>query len=92
MSESPPQKTWKQLAADWLFAQGVSTVLLVVLVATLIYVIKVVVPEHIAMIQEGYREQRIAFQESLKQQAAMHESTVKYIMDSHRQANLERRQ
>ena len=48
--------TVKEKLADWLFNQGVSTVLLFMLVAIFAYGIKYMVPVHLKQIQEGYEK------------------------------------
>ena len=75
MSESK-NPTWKDLFSSWLFQQGVSTVLLLVLVVLGIYTLKVIVPEHLLLIQQGYERTEKS-----------HEAQIKYIMDSLREVH-----
>ena len=71
MTANGDKKTWRDMAATWLFQPGVSTVLLVVLVVLGIYTLKVIVPDHLALIQQGYERTEKA-----------HEAQIKYIMDT----------
>jgi len=70
------KNSWWDLASTWLFQQGVSTVLLLVLVVLGIYTLKVIVPEHLALIQQGYERTEKA-----------HEAQIKYIMDTLREVH-----
>lgn len=59
---------WKDTALDWLLSQGVSTVLLVVILFFLGYVIIVLGPQHLTTIQEGFKDQQNDFKEVLREQ------------------------
>lgn len=48
-------RDWKSRAADWLFSQGVSTVLLFAILAVAVYSVRDLVPRHLMQIQEGYQ-------------------------------------
>lgn len=47
-------RDWKSRAAEWLFSQGVSTVLLFAIFAIAVYAVRTLVPMHLNQIQEGY--------------------------------------
>jgi hypothetical protein len=62
----------KEAIAEWLKQQGVSTVLLCAILSFLAYAVVVLVPDHIRMIKEGYREV-----------AEVQSATISKIVDSH---------
>jgi uncharacterized protein YabE (DUF348 family) len=62
----------KDAIIDWLKQQGVSTVLLFLILLFIGYAVAVLVPEHINIIKAGYREV-----------AETHEATVRKVIDSH---------
>lgn len=53
-ADEPMPATWKEMAAKWLFSQGVSTVLLVGILFYAAYVAQTVIPWHMQMMQSGY--------------------------------------
>jgi hypothetical protein len=53
-SDTGNDDSFKALGAKWLFSQSVPTVLLVLLICCGFYGAKVLVPEHLHQIQEGY--------------------------------------
>lgn len=62
----------KEAIVDWLKQQGVSTVLLCVILGFLGYAVVFLVPEHIRMIKEGYKEV-----------AEVQSATIVKIVESH---------
>lgn len=78
MAEGTPTETpstWKDRLAEWLFSQGVSTVLLVAILAAIAYgghhAMTTAIPKHLEQIQRGYKEV-----------SEDHRQTVKEIVDS----------
>lgn len=65
-NNAAPPSSLQELAARWLFHQGVSTVLLFAILAGLIWTVKYVVPQHLAEIQAGYDRQEGAHEKNLK--------------------------
>lgn len=59
---------WKGAAVRWLVNQGVSTVLLFAILAGGFYAAVVLVPQHLAAINEGYREINEVNQRAVQQQ------------------------
>ena len=53
---SRPRGGIREQLSDWLFQQGVSTVLLFAILAGGMYAARVMVPAHIESIKEGYRQ------------------------------------
>jgi sirohydrochlorin ferrochelatase len=62
----------KEAVIDWLKQQGVSTVLLIALLTFAGYAVTFLVPQHITLIKDGYKEM-----------AESHEATVQKVIDSH---------
>lgn len=62
----------KEAIVDWLKQQGVSTVLLCAILAFIGYGVVFLVPVHIEMIKDGYREI-----------SERHSATVEKLVDSH---------
>lgn len=72
-SDKPMKElAWKELAARWLLAQGVSTVLLFMICGFIGYSVVYMIPLHLTTIQEGYEK----IEES-------NETQLSRIMDSH---------
>jgi inner membrane protein involved in colicin E2 resistance len=62
----------KEAIVDWLKQQGVSTVLLCAIMTFIGYAVIVLVPQHIAMIKEGYKEV-----------SEIHSQTINKVVESH---------
>lgn len=60
-----PNATLYHKLAEWMFAQGVSTVLLCAILAFIAYTIIVQVPLWQASIREGYKDQAASYERSL---------------------------
>src|SRR5678815_3138115 len=79
-------KDWKSAAASWLASQGVSTVLLVAILAAMTYcgnyAVKTAIPAHLEQIQKGYREQANDNKETVRDINAAHERSMKQVTDT----------
>lgn len=89
------RRTWKDIAARWLFGQDVSTVLLVIILASLwymgYYAMNTAIPAHLQSIQAGYERMEKSHAESLLRVETSHNASIKYIADAFREAARERR-
>lgn len=65
-TDEPTGKSLKEMAAKWVFSQGVSTVLLFVLIIGVWYGI----PAHIEMVQKGYDKNAVQLKEATAPVAA----------------------
>lgn len=78
-------KSWKEIAARWLFGQDVTTVLLVGILVSLWYfgwyAMTVAVPAHLGSIQTGYERIDAKHEAAYKTQREDHAELVKYIID-----------
>lgn len=85
MAEENDHKTWREKTADWLFAQGLGTVLLLLLVAGLLwfghYAIETGIPRHLDQIQQGYKEISDKHEIVVKHISDRNESTIKQVID-----------
>ena len=63
----PPIPTPRQRALDWLFNQGVSTVLLFSILMLGVYVVRDILPRHLEMIQSGYERMQEQHDNGLRQ-------------------------
>ncbi len=84
------ERTWKELAARWLFGQDVSTVLLVGILLSLWffgwYAMTKAIPDHIQSIQMGYEKIEKGHTDDLKETRAANEALVRYIVDGFKEA------
>lgn len=82
----PPSSDWKVLATRWLANQGVSTVLLVAILATMGYMgnyaMVTAIPSHLKQIQDGYIEHAAAHSKEVQAITVAFEKSLKQIADS----------
>lgn len=58
---------------EWIAQQGVSTILLCLILGFIGYAIVVLVPQHIAIIQAGYEKNAAALEKSMEKMAESHD-------------------
>lgn len=71
----------KEKLIEWLFSQGVSTVLLCGILVFLAYGVIVLVPTHIAQIEEGYGRNAEIMSKSLDKIADSHDRDRQMFID-----------
>lgn len=79
------ERSWKDIAARWIFGQDVSTVLLVGILVSLWYfgwyAMTQAIPAHLQSIQAGYERIEANHDASLKQMRVDNAELIKYIVD-----------
>ena len=73
----------KLKAIEWLFSQGASTVILVVILGYLGYSVHTQVPRHIEAIQQGYVLQEQRFLQALDRRDEQLTNALKGLSESH---------
>lgn len=86
MADPIDPRGWQGRAWDWLFAQGVSTVLLCAILAALAYcgnyAVKTAIPAHLKQIQDGYLDAAKEHKETVKDLNSSHERAVQKVTDA----------
>ncbi len=75
---------WKRIGIKWLVNQGVSTVLLFLILVGGGYMVYVMVPKHLDTIQAGYKEISDRHDAAVAKMADSHEKTVTRIIEAMR--------
>lgn len=80
-------KPWRRLVLEWLFNQGVSTVLLIINVTVMVYffnyALQTAIPAHLSAIQAGYDRNMQVMGGALKQLEAAHTSQIEHMNEAH---------
>jgi hypothetical protein len=75
----PAGLTWREIGMKWLVNQGVSTVLLFCIVFGGGYMAYVMIPQHLATIQQGYERIADRHDKAVEKLAESHEKSVDRI-------------
>ena len=85
MADDSGEKSWRDRGADWLFQQGVSTVLLVLIVVGAWYGI----PTWIDKIETGHRSERQDYLSAVKEQQVTFNDALKTMITDGREQRKE---